>query len=173
MSYQLVNKVSCIKSSFFCMAFATIMITGMTSCLDDEPEPIVVEHYIDNRLRPYFNTFKEEAQTRGIDIDFRLLKIDGYIQVIPEQGVAGQCQTNTNDTRAVVVQPLYWDNIDELDKEFLIFHELGHCVLKREHFDNSNPDGTCVSMMNSGGLFCDVNYNRRTRDKYIDELFSK
>lgn len=158
------------KNIFFYVIAAFISI-AIAACADTEPEPIIVEHYIDNRLRPYFNAFKEEAATRGMDIDFRLLKVDGYIQSIPEQGVAGQCQTNTNNTTAVVVQPLYWDNINEFDKEFLIFHELGHCVLKREHLDEANPDGTCVSIMNSGGIFCDINYNSRTRDQYIDELF--
>jgi len=144
---------------------------GMIACLDDEPEPIFLDHFIDERLVPYFDAFQEEAKTRGFDYDFKALRVDGYIQRIRENGVAGQCQAYESGQLAVVVQPIYWDNISEQDKEFLIFHELGHCILDREHFDDSNADGTCKSIMNSGGLFCDINYNDRTREEYLDELF--
>ncbi len=163
------NKLS---KYFRCLAVLGFFSICFTSCLDNEPAPIQIDHFIDNRLKPYFDKFKEEASARGFEFDFKELKVDGYIQGLSQSSVAGQCQTYETGNSAVIVQPIYWDNITELEKEFLIFHELGHCILDRAHLEDANPDGTCKSIMNSGGLFCDINYNIRTRDEYIDELFS-
>ena len=136
------------------------------------PEVVVIEHFIDSRLDVYFDSFRAEAAKRGIDIDFEEMEIDGYIQFIRERGVAGQCQTYVDGATRVQISPSYWNTATDLEKEFLIFHELGHCALKREHLDEANEDGTCKSMMNSGGQFCDVNYSESTRESYIEELFS-
>lgn len=138
----------------------------------NQPETFVVEHFIDNRLSIYFDSFKTEAAKRNLVIDYEEMEIDGYIQFIRERGVAGQCQSYVDGSTRVQISPSYWQTATDLQKEFLVFHELGHCALKREHLDEADENGTCKSMMNSGGQFCDVNYTELTREGFIDELFS-
>jgi len=57
-----------------------------------------------------------------------------------------------------------------MQKERLVFHELGHCVLNRSHLETVGTDGHCLSIMNSAQR-CSDNYNAQTREKYLDELF--
>lgn len=63
-----------------------------------------------------------------------------------------------------------WNNITELQKINLIFHELGHCVLHREHTAVDNYVNACPqSFMDSFLLtpYCiETNY-----DEYIREMF--
>jgi hypothetical protein len=53
--------------------------------------------------------------------------------------------------------------------EALVYHELGHCLLSRQHLADTKPDGTPVSLMNPQGVPGDVYY--AARDEYLAELF--
>ena len=55
----------------------------------------------------------------------------------------------------------------------IVFHELGHCVLVRDHLDDADSEGNCLSMMHSGLGDCEFRYNGSTRNVYLDELFSR
>jgi len=68
---------------------------------------------------------------------------------------------------------LFWETASFAEKEYVVFHELGHCALNRRHLDTKNADGTCLSMMQSGNGSCKMNYNAQNRSKYLDELFSQ
>jgi len=48
---------------------------------------------------------------------------------------------------------------------------LGHCVLNREHLDDADNQGNCVSIMTSGTGSCHINYTIATRKNLLDELF--
>ena len=84
----------------------------------------------------------------------------------------GQCLTYNNGSRQINIDKNYWKASDEMEREFLIFHELGHCFLSRTHLDERMINGTCVSIMSSGEGPCRKNYNSLTRAQYLDELFS-
>ncbi len=56
-------------------------------------------------------------------------------------------------------------------REFVVFHELGHCDLGRDHRDEAFDNGVCVSIMRSGLGDCRDYYHPRTREGYLDELF--
>lgn len=155
------------------LIFLSIISLCVACSKGNERNIVVVEHFIDSRLNDYFESFKNEAVKRNIQIDFEEMGIDGYIQSIRESGVAGQCQTYVDGSSRVQISPSYWRGASDLEREFLVFHELGHCALKRDHLDEANEDGTCMSMMNSGGEFCLVNYSAFTREQYIEELFSQ
>ena len=58
-------------------------------------------------------------------------------------------------------------------KEFYIFHELGHCYLRRVHDDSKDKEGNCLSIMHSSVDACKFVYNGNTRSEYLDELFDK
>lgn len=63
----------------------------------------------------------------------------------------------------------FWSDADDLTREALIFHELGHCLLNREH-NNDTLNGVPVSLMHHSVVKSKdfgVSY-----DAYIDELFS-
>lgn len=125
----------------------------------------------DVELQPYFDIFKSEAEARGFTVDYEAERIEGLIQDIPDASIQGQCFRNESKPRKVIIDLNYWNNATKADKEFIIFHELGHCFLNRDHLDESNPDNTCVSIMHSNPGVCNFNLNEDNREEYLDELF--
>lgn len=125
---------------------------------------------ISPEFRVYFERFETEAATRGIDIDWSAQYIYTSLTSI-ESDAVGQCLTYEQGRNDLLIDEDYWSRSSDTNREFLIFHELGHCVLQRSHIDSSNPDGTCQSIMNSGNDSCRKNYNITTRTQYLDELF--
>ena len=142
------------------------MIMG---CEKDEPD--VVE--VDSRLQVYFDRFAAEGAARGVTVDYNLIKIAGKIENVPGGSrVAGQCQTNSTKPNTVIIDLNFWDGSVDITREFVIFHELGHCYLDRDHLDDANDDGTCVSIMHSGIGDCTNRFTSVTRSDYLDELFN-
>ena len=153
--------------SRMCKWSLLLIVLVVSSCAKDE-EP---QFLIDVPLQEYFDRFKAEAALRGVEIDFAALKISGDIRLIGTQNVIGQCGHTEEEPNVVIVDKFYWDSATDLDREFLIFHELGHCALGRGHLDDSDGNGDCISMMSSGTGLCHINYTLATRTALIDELF--
>ena len=136
-----------------------------------EPEPEILEGQVDDLLLPFFEQFEIEAAARGISIDLAAQGITGGIEEIRERFVAGTCTYGTHLPGDVVIDLGFWNNSSELAKEMVVFHELGHCYLRRGHKESAFSNGVCTSIMRSGSEGCRDNYNNQTREFYIDELF--
>lgn len=119
---------------------------------------------------PYIQSFFTEANLRGLEwnetqFDFKIQFGD------TEPGTGGFCNFNTN---TITVNPDEWTVRDERQKEQLIFHELGHCLLNRVHKNVESASGECYSYMpgTEDGFGCCINYySDYWRNYYIDELF--
>jgi len=65
------------------------------------------------------------------------------IQFAPQSGqVIGECIVWNSQWREIKVDPYFWANeaLDDTQREALIFHELGHCVLNRGHLNTMFTD---------------------------------
>ena len=147
-----------------------LMLSGMLmfwSCGKDDD----IDRFVEPVLQEYFDRFAEEASARGVHIDFDSSDVSGYIRLITEPGVIGQCGHNDNKPSTVIIDKIYWDKSNDLQREFVVFHELGHCVLKREHLDDADNNGNCISIMTSGVGQCNIIYNITTRSNMLNELF--
>ncbi len=127
---------------------------------------------VDKALWPHFEKFEQEADLRGLKIDLADAVITGYISDISTNHVLGQCSYSNIDPYKVTIDKPFWDNASELAREFVVFHELGHCYLGRLHDESTGFRGVCESIMRSGTGACKDNYNISTRSKYLDELFT-
>jgi len=154
-----------------------IFIIGSTvySCSNYEPT-------IDPELIPYFDRFADEAALRGVVFDYEEEEYEGFIcnieDILGEDGILGYCQ------RVMVRQPYpsiyldraFWDAATDLQKEYVVFHELGHCFLDRDHPSPVPVDslGNCMTMMAAGNASCNgINvYDTDRRQMLLDELFS-
>ena len=139
-----------------------------SACTKDDE----VQYFVDAPLQEYFSRFENEAALRNVTIDLEALQISGDIRIIATPQVIGQCIHTEKEPNTIVVDKFYWDQANDLEREFLIFHELGHCALNRDHLDQSDINGDCVSMMTSGTGLCHINYTTSTRDALLDELFT-
>lgn len=150
-----------------------LCITGLvllTTMACSEEEPYMMEEYIDIEMIPYFYTFEEEGRERGVEVRFDESGITALFDRI-DGSIAGQCTSNELGLREIKVDQTYWRRASDLERELVIFHELGHCYLGRAHLDDSDAGGRCTSLMNSGLGNCRSAYSSSTREDYLDELF--
>lgn len=126
---------------------------------------------IEGELQVYFDRFVEEGGERGITVDYNTIAVSGEFTILLGPNILGSCSDRDASFSRIRINRPYWDNASELEREFLIFHELGHCYLKREHLETEFTDRICVSIMASGTGPCRQNYTEATRSTYIDELF--
>jgi len=149
-----------------------LLVVGFFSCQKD------VVHVIDVRVQPYLDRFLNEGESRGVSIDVDAVGLDARVENILSSSsnggrVLGYCDMAKSENHIVVFDAGYWTGATDLEKEMLVFHELGHCLLGRQHDDSTDVDGTCLSIMHSGTGTCRNAYNLTTRSKYLDELFGK
>lgn len=151
-----------------------VIFLSVFAC-NDEPEPL-----IDPELRPYVEQFIFESNERdyltadGTPLDIDNLGITVNFVNISDPAVIGRCQRNEDGvSQSIAIDPVFWKISTELVKEYIMFHELGHCVLSRDHTTAADPNNTCLSIMEPGtGELCTSNYTTSTRSGLLDELFN-
>jgi|GEM_PF-3225285 len=132
-------------------------------------------------FQPYFELFEAEGKARGLENLFsdQGIKIqfgDPDVLVFGDpEFTAGYCDL-VSSPPIVNINKSLWDILNERNKEFIILHELGHCVLKRQHITDLLPNKEMKSIMTSGD-FENIegnkvlNYSGFRKQYYLDELF--
>ena len=128
------------------------------------------ESIVDAGLQSYFDAFEHEASIRNLRVSFSDNPVEGRLELHENDLRLGWCEIQPGRTDKVIINLWFWDIFDELDKEKLVFHELGHCMLSRSHRDELKDNGRCRSIMQSG-QHCSDDYSLETREAYLDELF--
>lgn len=151
--------------------FALSVLVLLMSCSKDLG--IFEKQYsnVDEELWSHYAEFEIEAEKRGFSFDLDNLSIGGEIAEIDENGVAGTCQYGSAINNHVTIDETFWLRSSNLIREFVVFHELGHCALLRGHDESQNAQGLCLSIMRSGLGTCRDAYSIENRDAYLDELF--
>ncbi len=103
---------------------------------------------------------KLSSQTVWVDIEF-----DDSLAA----SVGGKCIPSAGK---IVVSRAAWNTFDAMYKEWVLFHELGHCALSRAHSDELNEMGQPVSIMHSWKQPSREDYAAR-RAAFVKELVSK
>ena len=132
-------------------------------------------------FEPHVRKFEAEARARGKDITINnlIIKYDAAASTI--FCANSNVISSANDVQKIIlVNPQFcWQNETQL--ETLIFHELGHCVLGRQHDSSAMPKGDPKTIMYPDDITlyspcvynlgnpCDLTYRR---PYYVDELFN-
>ncbi len=128
------------------------------------------------QVQPYLMAFEQEAFNRGVNIELSALKVTFDTALSRYSGNIYPMQPNAVAARKSFWSPpliildttlLWWKN--EITREKVIFHELGHCILNREHKDELLPNGEGVSILNTYNNL--TRYTSQTKAYYLDELF--
>ena len=76
-------------------------------------------------LKPYYTQFESIC---NLEIHDTTAKFGDL-----EDTTVGRCYSYSNGYREIIIDKPYWDNASLNQKESLMLHELGHCVLYKEH----------------------------------------
>lgn len=125
----------------------------------------------DSSIQVYFDRFEAEALNHGLSVDLEGRQIYGVLSDLDDTTV-GNCRYRNREPRRITVDRQHWQSVSDLEREYIIFHELGHCYLERAHDDRKDSKGRCMSMMQSGERDCWMEYNAQTRNMYLKELFT-
>lgn len=145
----------------------------ITAC---SPEPIesppINSSLIAIQPTEQFSAFDDAAKARGLSITVSPNDYSVFVDTSVDDDIVGLCSHNPEKPNQIVIGQKLWESSSEIQKEFLFFHQLGHCQLELTHNDEQDSNGNCMSIMRSRNNGCIDNYNEDTRDDYLDELFS-
>ena len=123
-----------------------MIITCLTAC--NRHGELPRQLYVDPSLKPYVQMFMSEADNQGMS-----LHIDNLIVIFVDLNSAtieAQCESFNNGTvgtPTISVLRSKWDRKSEISKQMIMFHELGHCVLFRQHNNAYTQYGYVYSIM--------------------------
>lgn len=148
-----------------------VILTLLASCQKGADTAPAIS--VEVAFQAYFDRFEAEGALRGLDINLAATPIGAVFSEELAAGQAGLCTQYTSGISRIEIRPAAWSAANDLEREHLIFHELGHCYLGRAHDDAKDAAGFCLSIMQSGSGDCRYNYRNRTRAAYLDELFGQ
>lgn len=154
-----------------------LLISGLSlfyGCTEDVAPPRIATYYVHPELAEYLDRFMEEAAMRNIEVDtagINLELTDESLTALDGSAACGLAHVYGKNFPNVRIDRTCWDLFSSEHKETLLFHELGHALLDRPHFDPKLPVGSPLSMMNSSSSRVYNQYTLFKRDYYIDELF--
>ena len=145
----------------------------LSSCLWEEPANDELEMYVERFLSyadAHGYNFRDEDHAVKVSFDDL------------DENKAGVCYMDTHHPIIIKFDSAYWRKISgntnsDCLKENLVFHELGHGLLRRLHDNTVLDNGDWKSIMCGDELPDDrssnINYRGMRRDYYIDELFDR
>ena len=117
------------------------------------------------RILELLRQFKADAADHGLSVNLSRVRV-GLVGGFREKTL-GQCNFNT---QGVELLASWWRRASDICQEQLLYHELGHCVLGRNHLNSRRgPQGFPTSIMKKSIFRCSV-YGLY-RDYYLRELF--
>lgn len=130
-----------------------------------------VRYKVDPRLETYMDSFYKEAHARGINPSHNVRVEIG--EPSSKHAIGTTARRGLHIT--ITIADWHYENMIrehrdtpqmfDAGMENLIFHEMGHAVLDREHCD------PCYSIMSSEKSIFEYAWDEGFRTKLIDELF--
>lgn len=130
-------------------------------------------------LLPYVNSFERDGQ-RLKGLPFMIGEMNIHFQKDIKGTILAWCRDSADKKfigitvyrrkPRIMVDRKVWDGLTVIQREQLMYHELGHCALDRDHLDEVH-NKEYVSLMHSSGFIEDANYIAN-RDQYLNELFN-
>lgn len=103
------------------MRYTIILCFLLASC--GMPKNVVL-----NGWDEYVLDFENEAKKRGFNVSIDNLVMEWAVL---DEKYAGTCTPLS--TPLIKINTLFWDNASEVEKWVVMYHELGHCILGKEH----------------------------------------
>ncbi|MDZ4675944.1 MAG: hypothetical protein SGI74_00410 [Oligoflexia bacterium] len=139
-----------------------ILCVALVGCAKEEEEKPVIE--ADFKL--YVEEFAHQAKQRNVAVATLSLTVKFDDAMTSE---VGHCKVNSTLAK-VTIKRQAWATMSTFDREALIFHELGHCLLRRPHLAELNADGKAKSIMYPSTM--SGTYYSAEKEILVNELFT-
>ena len=86
---------------------------------------------VDAPFQDFVSNFEQASSEEG-----QALVINDLVVAFgstPNLNETGVCEYAENETPRITINQRIWNTLNDYDKQEVMFHELGHCVLKRLH----------------------------------------
>jgi hypothetical protein len=125
--------------------------------------------YIEPELQPFVSQFVQDAMKLGAHVE--ITNLSAQLSDRLEDPAVGECVRNGSNPM-IRISRSFWQTASDANKQLEVYHELGHCVLNREHDDAMALDNGNIprSIMNSSEI--DIAVFLAHYDYYLCELFS-
>lgn len=121
---------------------------------------------IPEEIQQHYDAFYSEGRKRGL----RLRERPVEIILVDNYDVAGRASRRKQWIKIRTSVTQYGHERNAINLEYVVFHELGHYVLNRDHNNDTLQNGQLASMMYENKVAYTVN-KEHLRDYYLDELF--
>ena len=123
-------------------------------------------------LLKYVETFKELCSTYKTDCSkiskfkIDLIDMSGFVKLYRMLGIKGTVIGHCwRDAKRIDINREYFDKSNSAQIEQLVLHELGHCVLNKEHTEETEP-----SIMNPYSIY--YNFYTHNYNELMNRFFS-
>jgi hypothetical protein len=86
---------------------------------------------IDEQFLPFFEEFKKDAAKYDVTPNFKNMTTTFLPDI--SDNILAYCMPKFN---TIKVSRKKWDTLDHISRKLLLYHEWGHCTLKREHVED-------------------------------------
>jgi hypothetical protein len=143
-----------------------LAILSLTACANEGK----IKYYQTDEIR--FIAEKFESEIKHIDnIVITIVNSIEPSKANKEFYAIGQCQISNEHAPTIILLKEYWEEANYNEKESLLYHELGHCVLMLDHDASKNEDGRPLSIMYPSQLF--EYWYDSYRQEYIQDFIDK
>lgn len=130
--------------------------------VDDDCTMEQMIYMFHEQLRPMLESFSRDALKRGVPcLKTRKAVIEKDFPTSFDKNVIGYCQAPWT----VSFRKSFWDAASAADRMVLVYHELGHCALNLDHYDEGQD------IMNTYLLPGDIAEEKW--DKLVNNMFGR
>jgi hypothetical protein len=123
--------------------------------------------YIEPEFQEDLTSFVTDAANYSVEVDISTVKILMVDLIEFNTNLYGYCDLPLNTI--MIFKPKY-ESLSKLQKKYLLYHELGHCVLQRKHIQGRLDLFSVCPVSIMSGLAYDHCY-QTNGEYYIRELF--
>ena len=173
--FPLISKIAPALVIALGLACVTLELDEFENAIREQPAP---RFAVPPEIQAHASAFFQEARQRGRNIpaNNQIIKFTDRPFFI-DAGNCGGCEQIATKNGPQNLVYLFRDTHcfkanDRALEELTVFHELGHCLLKRDHLDAALPNGESKSIMATsvGPYYSGANGHKRKY--YLDELFN-
>lgn len=150
------------------VVLVSLLVTGCGQSMGLQASRLVAtkaEGFVQPEFNSYINQFIKQGAFHG-----KAISDEGLTVVFANLQNVALLGTCTPSTITIRINTETWDSLSAVQREILLFHELGHCLLGRPHDNNTLENGIKPESIMHATLLDEHLYTLFYND-YLNELF--